>query len=74
MILKPRRIFRKQGNRWIRSIFIRKSCGICNNAFCHKLILLGPHRLGEFQDICLYTPLGNKFVAYLYDGEIAKSL
>lgn len=74
MILKPRKIVKKFRNKWIRSWFIKKSCGICNNEYCFKPILRNLHTIGHFQDVCLSTPVGNKFVAYLYDGEIAKSL
>ena len=74
MILKPRKIVRKFGNKWIRSQFIRESCGVCNNKYCYEPILSNFPRISitQFKDICLYHKVGDKFVVYLlYDGEIA---
>ena len=74
MILKPRKIVRKFGNKWIRSRFIRESCGVCNNKYCYDPILsIFPRvSIAQFQDICLYHKVGDKFTVYLlYDGEIA---
>lgn len=74
MTLKPRKIVRKFGDKWIRSWFIKRSCGICNNKSYFKPILQNLYTIGQFQDVCLSIQVGNKFVVYLYDGEIAKSL
>ena len=70
MILKPRIIARKLGNKWVRSWFVRKNCGVCNNESCFRPILLNSHTIGQFQDICLYTQSGNKFIVYLFDGDL----
>ena len=69
MILKPKKIAKRFGNMWIRSQFIKRSCGICNR-YCLKPILQNLHTIGQFQEVCLYIQIGNKFIVYLYDGEI----
>ncbi len=74
MILKPKLTVKRLGTRWwTRSWFSKEiGCTSCNNKYCYIPILINSHTIAQFQDICLYHKVGDKFIVYLlYDGEIA---